>query len=206
MKETAEMLMKHTRSELLEMAEKLGINTVGVAKMNIADSIVKARMTAEKPAAKEASKQKTKASKAEVPHKAQVKPHVGMNIGKKGVFAKRAAISAQMGANAEAAAAIGTGVMEMQKSIEDMTSGMNKFAKKVQQDGAAKLQKGVDEMQKSINAQTKLNEKAAAKMETGIKEMHSGVKVIQKGINQMETIFGEYRNETANYIKDFYYG
>ncbi|VVB90670.1 Uncharacterised protein [uncultured archaeon] len=212
MKETAEMLKKHTRGELVEIAEKLGINTAGVAKMNIADSIIKARMTAEKPAAKEASK-RAKASKAEVPRKTQSKPHTGMNIGKKGVFAKRAAISAQMGANAEAAAAIGAGVMEMQKSIrdmqtsiKDMTFGMTKFAEKFQQEGSAKLHKGVDEMQKSINAQIKLNEKAAAKMGTGIKEMHSGIKVIQNGIHEMETKFGEYRNETANYIRDFYYG
>jgi post-segregation antitoxin (ccd killing protein) len=227
MKETAEMLMKHTRSELVEMAEKLGINIAGVAKMNIADSIVKARKTAEKPAAKEASKQRTEASKTEVPRKAQFKSH----IGKKGVFAKRDAISAQMGVNAEAVAAIGTGVMEMQTSIKDMTFGMNKFAKKIQQEGSAKLHKGVDEMQKSINAQIKSNEKAAAKMGTGIKEMHkgvqelrsafddkthefqicikemhSGVKEIQTGIHEMEARFGEFQNETANYIKDFYYG
>jgi hypothetical protein len=36
--------------------------------------------------------------------------------------------------------------------------------------------------------------------------MHIGVEVIQKGIEEMETRFGEFQNETANYIKDFYYG
>ncbi len=231
MKETPEVLLKRTRSELSEMADKLGINTVGISKTKIADFIFEARKKTEKAPAKEASKPRAEAPKAGKAFKAQPKPHIGTNIGKKGVFAKRAAISAQMDVNAEAVAAIGTGVKEMQTSINNMMFAMDKNAKKMRQEGSAKLHKGVDGMQKNINAQTKLNEKAAAKMGTGIKEMHkgiqdlqsafdekthqlqigvkemhSGVKMIQKGIHQMESKFGEYRNETADYIKDFYYG
>ncbi len=231
MKETPEELLKRTRSELSDMAEKLGIDTAGISKTKIADFIFEARNKTEKVPAKEASKPRASAPKARKVFKAQPRPHIGMNIGKKGVFAKRAAISAQMDENAEAVAAIGTGVFEMQTSINDMMVGMNNFAFEMLKVGSKNLQKGVDEMQKNINAQTKSNEKAAAKMGTGIKEMHkgiqdlqtafgdkthqiqigvkemhSGVKMIQKGIHQMETKFGEYRNETADYIKDFYYG
>jgi hypothetical protein len=238
MKETQEILMKRTRSELSEMAEKLGIDTAGISKTKIADFIFEARNKTEKPLAEEASKPRAAAPKAKKAFKAQPMPHIGTNIGKKGVFAKRAAISAQMDENAEAVAAIGTGVMEMQTSINDMMVGMNNFAFEMRKEGSENLlkgvhvmHKGVDEMQKSFKAQIKVNEKAAAKMGTGIKEMHkdiqdlqsafndkthqiqigvkemhSGVKMIQKGIHQMESKFGEYRNETANYIKDFYYG
>lgn len=231
MKETQEILMKRTRSELSEMAEKLGIDTAGISKTKIADFIFEARNKTEKPLAEEASKPRAAAPKAKKAFKAQPMPHIGTNIGKKGVFAKRAAISAQMDENAEAVAAIGTGVMEMQTSINDMMVGMNNFAFEMRKEGSENLLKGVDEMQKSFKAQIKVNEKAAAKMGTGIKEMHkdiqdlqsafndkthqiqigvkemhSGVKMIQKGIHQMESKFGEYRNETANYIKDFYYG
>jgi methyl-accepting chemotaxis protein len=231
MKETPEVLLKRTRNELSEMAEKLGINTVGISKTKIADFIFEARKKTEKGHAKEASKPMAKAPNVGNAFKAQPMPHIGTNIGKKGVFAKRAAISAQMDVNAEAVAAIGTGVKEMQTSINNMMFAMDMNAKNMRQEGSAKLHKGVDQMQKNINAQIKANEKAAAKMGTGIKEMHkgiqelqsafdekthqlqigvkemhSGVKEIQKGIHQMETKFGEYRNETANYIKDFYYG
>ncbi len=231
MKETPEELLKRTRSELSDMAEKLGIDTVGISKTKIADFIFEARKKTEKAPAKEASKPRAEAPKAKKAFKVQPKPHIGTNIGKKGVFAKRAAISAQMDVNAEAVAAIGTGVMEMQTSINNMMFAMDKNAKKMRQEGSAKLHKGVNEMNKGINTQIKDNEKAAAKMGTGIKEMHkgiqdlqsafdekthqlqigvkemhSGVKTIQKGIHQMETKFGEYRNETADYIKDFYYG
>jgi hypothetical protein len=231
MKETPEVLLKRTRSELSEMAEKLGIDTAGISKTKIADLIFKARKKTEKTPVKEASKPGAEAPKAGTAFKAQPMPHIGTNIGNKGVFAKRAAISAQMDVNAEAVAAIGTGVKEMETSINNMMFAMDKNTKKIRQEGSAKLHKGVAEMQKNINAQTKLNEKAAAKMgngikemhngiqkmqsafdekthqlQIGVKEMHSGVKVIQKGIHQMETKFGEYRNETANYIKDFYYG
>jgi hypothetical protein len=231
MKETPEVLLKRTRSELSEMAEKLGIDTVGISKTKIADFIFEARKKTEKPPAKEASKPKAEAPKAEKVSKAQPRPHIGTNIGKKGVFAKRAAISAQMDVNAEAFAAIGTGVKEMQTSISNMMFAMDKNTKKMRQEGSAKLHKGVNEMLKGINSQINDNEKAAAKMGTGIKEMHkgiqdlqsasdekthqiqigvnemhSGVKMIQKGIHQMESKFGQYRNETANYIKDFYYG
>ncbi len=234
MKETAETLMKRTRSELVEMAEKLGINTAAMAKKNIVDFIIEARKTSEKSAAKGASKHRPEASSIDIPVKAQFKPRVG----KKGVMAKRAAIDAQINANQEAAAAIGAGVKEVQDGIRKLMSVIDKKAKEMQQEGAemlqegsANMQKGVEEMQESINAQTKLNEKAAAKMgigikemqkeikefqsaivdkthelQIGVKEMHSGVKEIQNGIRQMETKFGEYRDETANYIRDFYYG
>jgi hypothetical protein len=217
MKETPEVLLKRTRSELSEIAEKLGIDTVGISKTKIADFIFEARKKTEKAPAKEASKPRAEAPKAGKAFKEQPRPHIGTNIGKKGVFAKRAAISAQMDVNAEAVAAIGigvneihkginaqikdnekaaakmgTGIKEMHKGIKETRSAMDKKAKEMLQEGAAKLQKGVNEMHKGINAQIKDNEKAAEKM--------------QEGIHELETKFGEFQNETANYIKDFYYG
>jgi hypothetical protein len=199
MKETPEVLLKRTRSELSEMAEKLGIDTAGISKTKIADFIFEARKKTEKAPAKVASKPRAEAPKAKKAFKAQPMPHIGTNIGKKGVFAKRAAISAQMDENAEAVAAIGTGVMEMQTSIKKMMVGMDNYAIKMLKDGSENLHKGVDEMHKGINTQIKDNDKAAEKMGTGIKEMHKGIKGIQNE-------FREFQNVTADYIKDFYYG
>ena len=198
MKETPEVLLKRTRSELSEIAEKLGIDTVGISKTKIADFIFEARKKTEKAPAKEASKPRAEAPKAGKAFKEQPKPHIGTNIGKKGVFAKRAAISAQMDVNAEAVAAIGIGVNEIHKGINAQIKDNEKAAAKMGT-GIKGMHKGIQELQSAFDEKTH-------QFQIGVKEMHSGVKVIQKGIHQMETKFGEYRNETANYIKDFYYG
>lgn len=219
MKETAEELAaEHTRRELEGMAEKLGIGTIGIGnKVSLAAAIIKAK---EKASAKEMPKPKSEV-------KARVKPA----FGKKGVFAKRAAIDIQIKENEVAAEMMGAGVKELQKGIKDTRSAMDIKAKEMLQEGATKLQKGVREMHKGIGAQIKENEKAAAKMgigvkemqkgikemqsaidkktaalQAGVEEMYSGVKEIQNGIKEMENAFREFQNETANYIKDFYYG
>lgn len=197
MTETAEELAaEHTRRELEGMAEKLGIGTIGIGtKVHLAAAIIKAK---EEASAKEMPK-----PKAEV--KARVKPA----FGKKGVFAKRAAIDAQIKENEKAVVVIGAGVREIQNGIKDMRSAMD--------NKAMEMQKGVDEMHKSINAQMKANEKAAAKMGIGVKEMHRGIKKfqsaignktieLQNGVKEMHSGIKEIQNETANYIKDFYYG
>ncbi len=226
MKETAEELVaKHTRRQLEEMAEKLGIETLGIGTKNtLAEVIINVK---EKASAKKMPKPPKEATKVAAPAKAQPKPH----IGKKGVLAKRAAIDTQIEENVVAAEMIGAGVRELQKGIKDMSSAMDIKAKEMLHEGTTKLQKGVREMHKGMGAQIKENEKAASKMgmgvkemqkgikemqsaidkktaalQAGVKEMYSGVKEIQNGIKEMENAFREFQNETANYIKDFYYG
>ncbi len=203
MKETAEVLLKRTRSELAEIAEKLGIKTTGVAKTKIAESIVESRKRA---GAKEVSKPMLEAprvetSKGEVTAKEKLKPHIGKN----GVFAKRAAIDAQIKKNEEAVIVIGTGVKEVQAGIKDMQSAMDSKAREMLQEGAAQLQKSVKEMHKGVKEMQSAIDNKADELQNGVKEMYSGVRVIQKGIRETESRFREYQNETANYIKDFYY-
>lgn len=220
MKEKAEELAaKHTRRELEGMAEKLGIKTIGIGnKTNLAEAIIKAKEPGHK----------VEAHRAAASIKAQHKP----SIGKKGVLAKRAAIDAQIKENEEAVAEIDTGVQEVKKGIRDMRSTMNEKAKEMIREGSANLQKGVREMHRSIGAQVKENEKAAAKMGTGVKELQNsieemqsamdkkakkmlqegttrlqkGVREMHTGINEFKDEIREFQNETANYIKDFYYG
>lgn len=226
MKETAEELVaKHTRRRLEEMAEKLGIETLGIGnKTTLAEAIINAK---EKASAKKMPKPPKETSKAAAPAKAQPKPP----IGKKGVLAKRAAIDAQVKENEEAAANIGSGVKELRKDIADMRSAMDLKAREMLHEGTIKLQKGIREMHRGMGAQIKENEKAASKMgmgvremqkgikeiqsaignktvalQAGVEEMYSGVKEIQNGIREMENAFREFQDETANYIKDFYYG
>ncbi|MCZ7383883.1 MAG: hypothetical protein O8C63_03940 [Candidatus Methanoperedens sp.] len=196
MAETAENLAaKHTRREIEEMAEKLGIRTVGVSKLKIAESVVESR---KKHVAKETRK---------VKQEKEVKAFKPMQtIGKRGVFAKQADMEKKAG------------------EIESFVAGLHRSAVEMQQ-------KGIMEMKKGINAQVRENEKAAVKMDSGVKdiqagieemqadidkkrmemqrgvrEMHRGVAEVRKGIREMENSFMEFRNDTMNYIKDFYYG
>ncbi|MDP2765948.1 MAG: hypothetical protein Q8O41_00625 [Candidatus Methanoperedens sp.] len=183
MTETAEELAaKHARRELEGMAEKLGIGTIGIGtKVSLAAAIIKAT---EKASAKEMPKPKVEV-------KARVKPA----IGKKGVFAKRAAIDTQIKENEKAVAVIGTGIKDMQSAMDNK---------------AVEMRKGVKEMHKGINAQIKEIEKAAAKMGIGVKALNKSIEektdVLQKGVEEMHSGIKEIQNETANYIQDFYYG
>lgn len=212
MTETAEELAaEHTRRELEGMAEKLGIGTTGIDKVRLAEAIIEK----EKASTKEMPKPKLKAVEVEAPGMKGL-AKAKSPIGKKGVFAKCASIDVQIKENEEAVAMIGTGVREIQRGIKDMRSAMD--------NKTMEMHKGVGEMHKSINAQMKANEKAAANMGMGVKEMHkaikdfqsaidskaielqNGVKEIHSSIGTMETEFREFQNETAKYIKDFYYG
>ncbi len=171
-----ELAAGHTRRELEGMAEKLGIGTIGIGtKVSLAAAIIEAKET----------------PKPKVAVKARVKPA----IGKKGVFAKCAAIDAQIKENEKAVAVIGTGIKDMQSAMDNK---------------AMEMQKGVEEMHKNINAQIKANEKAVAKMGLGVKALNKSIEektdVLQKGVEEMHSGIMEIQNETANYIKDFYYG
>jgi hypothetical protein len=163
-----ELAAEHTRRELEEMAEKLGIGTIGIGtKVSLAEAIIKAE---EKASAKEMPKpnMEVKAPKVEV--KARVKPA----IGKKGVFAKRAAIE-------EAVAVIGTGINAQIKENEEAVAVIGT----------------------GINAQIKENEEAVKALNKSIEEKTD---VLQKGVDEIHSGIMEIQNETANYIKDFYYG
>ncbi|MDP3103888.1 MAG: hypothetical protein Q8M95_04695 [Candidatus Methanoperedens sp.] len=171
-----ELAAEHTRRELEGMAEKLGIGTIGIGtKVHLAEAIIEAK---ERP-------------KPKVEVKARVKPA----FGKKGVFAKRAAIDTQIKENEKAVAVIGTGIKDMQSAMDNK---------------AMEMRKGVDKMHKGINAQIKANEKAAVKMGIGVKALNKSIEektdVLQKGVDEMHSGIKEIQNETANYIQDFYYG
>ncbi|MDW7731378.1 MAG: hypothetical protein SCH66_02990 [Methanolobus sp.] len=190
-----ELAAEYTRRELEKMAEKLGIGTIGTDKLQLSKDIIEAKE----------KEPEIEIFEAEVPGKTPVKGKLNPRIGKKGVYAKCAAIDAQVKENEEAVAIIRTGVVEIQKGIKDMRSAIDDKATEMQKGidemyrGIDEIQKGIDEMQKSISAQVKANGKAVAKMGMGIKEMHSG-------IEEMESRYREFQNRTADYIKDFYYG
>jgi len=194
MNESAEVLLKKARYELDEIAVKLGINTAGLAKTRIAESIVEAR---NKAAAKVTPKPKTETPKAATPKikeapKVEVnKQEIKISVGKNGVYAKCQAIDAQINENNEAVAVIGVGIDEINKGIKGLRSDMDKKSVKMHKDGASMLQQGIKELNKGvkeklngIDAQIKANKMAAANMEKGVKEIHLGIKEMQTSIDR----------------------
>lgn len=214
--ETAEVLLKKTRNELDEIAVELGINTAGLAKTKMAEYIVEAR---KKAAAKEISKPKAETHKA-APSKLKEAPKVEvgkqkpkLSIGKKGVYAKCAAIDAQIRENNEAVYVIGVGINEINNGIKGLRSDIDKKAIKLHKDGVSMLQQGIKEMNTGVKEihtgikemKTSIDRKAD-EIQDGIKVMYSGVRVIRTGIQEMGDKFEDFRNDTATYKHDFYYG
>jgi uncharacterized phage infection (PIP) family protein YhgE len=192
MNETAEVLLKKTRNELDEIAVKLGINTAGLAKTKMAESIVEAR---KKAAAKEIPKAETpKAAppKFKAPLSVEVaKPKPKISIGKTGVYAKCAAIDAQINENNEAVAVIEVGINELNIGIKGLRSDMDKKAIKMHKDGASMLQQGFEEMTtgikeklNGIGVQIKANKKAASNMNASIKVLNNGIKDMRSDLDK----------------------
>ncbi len=181
MADTAEQFAaKHTRREIEEMAEKLGLSTVGISKLKMAQAVTEARKKAPAVA-------KSRAKEA----KAQAKPVRA--IGKHGVFAMQADMESF-------ASELLTSAMDMQKAgIMEMQKGINAQIKENEK-GAAKMESGVKELHKGIaQMQDDIKKKSM--------EMHRGVAEIRKGIQEMGNSFVEFQNNIMmEYIKDFYYG
>lgn len=191
MKESAEVLLNKTRSELDDIAVKLGINTAGLAKTKIAESIVEARNKAAAAPKPKTETPKVAPKRTDAPKVGVIKQKPRTSIGKKGVYAKCAAIDAQIKENNEDVAVIGVGINELNNGIIDMRSDMEKKAKKMHKDGASMLQQGVKEINKGvkeklngIDAQIKTNKKAAANMNAGIKVLNNGIKDMQSDMDK----------------------
>lgn len=194
MAETAEQFAaKHTRREIEEMAEKLGINTVGISKLKLAGSVIEAR---KKPVAKETQKVKqVKEVKAFKP--VQTKPM--HTIGKRGVLAKQADIEKKAGEIESFVSELHRSAVDMaQKGAMEMKKGINAQIKENEK-AAVKMDSGVKEIHAGIKQMQADMDKKAADIQKGVREMHRGVAEIQKG-------FTEFQDDTMNYIRDFYYG
>ncbi|MFZ2410962.1 MAG: hypothetical protein WAW23_05290 [Candidatus Methanoperedens sp.] len=197
MAETAEQFAaKHTRREVEEIAEKLGINTVGISKLKIAGSVIEAR---KKPAAKVTPRVKpVKEVKAFKPVK---------TIGKRGVFAKQADMEKKAGEIESFVSELHRSAMDMaHKGAMEMQKGINAQIKENEK-AAVKMDSGVREIHAGIKEMQADMDKKRVEIQKGVREMHRGVAEIRKGIKEMENSFLEFQDDTMmNYIRDFYYG
>jgi len=194
MTEMAEKLASgHTRAEIEEMAQKLGIPTAGVSKLKLSETVIQARKKA--PAV---VKSRPKEAKTEV------KPV--RSIGSNGVFSLQADMTRKAADLESFASEMQTSAMEMhKKGVIAMQKGINAQIRENEK-GAAKMESGIREIHEGVAQMRKDIEKKTMEMQKGIIEMHRGVEEIQNDIIEKGKGYRDFQSITMDYVKDFYYG
>jgi len=202
-----ELVTKHTRRELEEMALKLGVENLGGTKSQLADAILEAfkRQRAQPKSA-------TMASPKEAPMVEKPTPVTKpVPTGVKGVMAKAAAIDSKTAEVQKAGKAIREeGIRRMNKRVEEfngacdwMSREMRSNAHKMMEDGRQRFESGQAEFRQSLDAQIKENREAisniraeAGRLRSSEEEMarefqragrnirDSGYKNLQKGLSE----------------------
>jgi hypothetical protein len=136
-----ELVTKHTRRELEEMAMKLGVEPLGGTKSQLAESILDASRKATpkyeaEPVSRERPREATPMDKPKAAAKAQF-------LGKAGVMAKISAANKTAG--------------ELENA-----------GKEIREEGIRKMTNGIAEFNKVVQSQVKENKEAAAMMSSGV--------------------------------------
>jgi hypothetical protein len=171
-----ELMTKHTRRELEELALKYGIENLGGTKSQLAEYILETiKKQKEPPKSTPQVSHEPPKSTPQVSHKeasmsekpkAAVKP---AGFGKKGVLAKANAINNKVADIKKAGREI------REQGIREMNRGINAQIKE-NHEAAAKIHSGAMAIQSGIDSQIKENHEAAAKI-------HSGAMAIQSEID-----------------------
>lgn len=218
-----ELVTKHTRRELEEMALKYGVQTFGGPKAQLAEAILEAakkQKEMSQPAAQEGSKEATpkQTIAAEKP-----KPKDGQpSVGKRGVMAKAAAIDNKSRELQKAGRSIREeGIKEMTKSVKEFQSSVGKMSKemhsearKMLEDGQQRLNAGLTEFRRATDDQIRENRDAIAKFNSGAREIRSstetmskelqraGKRIREEGYKNLQNGLSSFRNSVDAQIKE----
>jgi hypothetical protein len=206
-----ELVTKHTRRELEELAQKLGVENLGT-KSQLAEAILEA-----------SKKQKEKELPKTIPASPKEAPMIekpksaakSVVRGTKGVMAKSAAIDSKVAVLQKAGREIREdGIRRMNKGVKEFHSACDGVAREMQsdgrkmmEDGRQRFELGQSEFKRSLDAQIKENHDAVARMHSGAREMQasqekmsrsfqkagkdirdSGYRNLQKGLNEFQGI------------------
>ncbi len=172
-----ELVTKHTRRELEELALKYGLENLGGTKSQLAEYILEAMKKQ-----KDVPKPTPQMSAREVPMiekpKNAAKP---TTFGKKGVLAKANAIDNKAADFKKAGKEIrDEGIREMSSAVKEfqtagsmMAKNMHFEAHKMIEDGQKRFNQGQVEFKRSIDAQIKENREAVGKLHSGAREIVS---------------------------------
>jgi hypothetical protein len=198
-----ELVTKHTRRELEELAQKLGVENLGVTKSQLADAILGASK-------KQKELPKTiPASPKEAPMVEKPKSAVKSVVrGTKGVMAKSVAIDSKAAELQKAGREIredgirrmNKGVKEFHAACDEVAREMQSDGQKMMEDGRQRFELGQSEFKRSLDAQIKENHDVVARMQASQEEMSrsfqkagkdirdSGYRNLQKGLNEFQGI------------------
>jgi hypothetical protein len=206
-----ELVTKHTRRELEELALKLGVENLGGTKSQLADAILSASkkpMDQPKPIIQMSPKEAPMVEKPKPTGKPAAR-------GTKGVMAKAAAIDSKTAEVQKAGREIRVeGIRRMNKGVKEFQTARDWMSREMQsevhnmlEDGRQRFELGQVQFKHSLDAQIKENHSAAAKLHSGAREIQvaqekmsrefqktgrdirdSGYRNLQNGLNQFRGI------------------
>ncbi|MCK9441601.1 MAG: hypothetical protein M0Q13_09290 [Methanothrix sp.] len=172
-----ELVTKHTRRDLEELALKYGLENLGGTKSQLAEYILEAMKKQKEPPKSTPHVSPKEASMIEKP-KSAAKP---AGFGKKGVLAKANSIDNKAVDLKKAGMEIrDEGIREMTKAVKEfqaagntLSRNMHAEAQKMIEDGQKRFDHGQVQFKRSIDAQIKENFDSAAKLHSGAREIVS---------------------------------
>ena len=187
-----ELVTKHTRRDLEELALKYGLESLGGTKSQLAEFIIEAmkkQKEGPKPAAHMSPKETSVVEKTKNDVIAKVTPMVeksksqtkSAGFGSKGVLAKANAINNKATDLKKAGKDIrDEGIRNMTKSVKEfhaasniLSRNMHSEAQKMIEDGQRRFDQAQMQFKRSIDAQIKENSDAVARMHSGAHEIVS---------------------------------
>jgi hypothetical protein len=187
-----ELVTKHTRRDLEELALKYGLESLGGTKSQLAEFIIEAmkkQKEAPKPATHMSPKETSAVEKTKNDVIAKVTPMVEKpksqakptGFGSKGVLAKANAINNKATDLKKAGKDIrDEGIRNMTKSVKEfhaasniLSRNMHSEAQKMIEDGQRRFDQAQMQFRRSIDAQIKENSDAVARMHSGTSEIIS---------------------------------
>lgn len=179
-----ELVTKHTRRDLEELALKYGVENLGGTKSQLADAILEASKKQ-----KDLPKSPLQARPKEAPMVEKPK-NTAIQIvrGKKGVLAKTAAIHSKTAEMQRAGIAIREeGIRRMNKGVKEFNSASDKMSREMQanvrkmlEDGQRRFELGQAEFKSSLDSQIKDNHEAVARIHSGAREIRSSQEMMSK--------------------------
>lgn len=172
-----ELVTKHTRRDLEELALKYGLENLGGTKSQLAEYILESMKKQREPP-KSLPQVSPKEALMSEKTKSAAKPAA---FGKKGVLAKANAIDNKTAGFMKAGKEIrDDGIREMTKAVKEfqaagntLSRNMHSEAQKMVEDGQKRFNHGQMEFKRSIDAQIKENSDATARLYSGAREIAS---------------------------------
>ncbi len=179
-----ELVTKHTRRDLEELALKYGVENLGGTKSQLADAILEASKKQKDQPKSTIQARPKEAPMVEKPKSASI-PTVR---GKKGVMAKAAAIDTKTAEMQKAGIEIreegirrmNQGVKEFQSATDKMSREMQHDVRKMLDDGQRKFELGQAEFKRSLDAQIKDNNESVGRIHSGAREIQSSQEKMSK--------------------------